>query len=105
MTLREEGALSAGTSGSRLLQRKVSTHQTLSPAASCSRHSPGKNVFSRMNSVSRPIESQRESACASCASSSSRSIQITSGMPSIQYNLKIHYDRIERCCDLQKRFW
>ena len=99
-------AVSAGTSGSRLPTRNVSTHQTSPPAANCSRHSFGKKVRSRRNSVSRPIEACDSRVRASAGNSSLRSIQIASGIPLIHvYNLMIHYDRIERCCDLQRHFW
>src|ERR1700723_3795159 len=62
-------------------------HQIRPPAANCSRHSLGKNVRSRRNSVSTPIHACESKVCANAGSSSSLSIQIASGIPLIRvYN-------------------
>src|ERR1700737_664845 len=64
-------------------------HQIWPPAANCSRQSLGKKVRSRRNSVSSPIHACDAKVRASAGSSSSRSIQIASGIQLIRvYNLE-----------------
>ena len=63
-------------------------HQILDSVDICSRHSFGKNVRSRRNSVSTPIKASDPSSAPSLVSCSSLSIQIASGIGLIRvYNL------------------